>query len=68
MVIIYASFAKAIMDFNIVLTKDEVIGLLNILNELPTKTGVYPIIQKIGQQANEQSKQLSQPNPESAQA
>lgn len=42
------------MDLNITLTRDEVQSLVNILGELPTKTGVFPLAVKIKTQADEQ--------------
>lgn len=33
------------------LTVDEVNGILNVLGDLPTKAGAWPLVQKIRQQA-----------------
>ena len=38
------------------LTVQEVNALLGVLGELPTKTGVFPIADKVKQQAEEQLK------------
>jgi len=37
------------------LTADEVQGILTVLNDLPTKTNAWPLVQKIEQQVAEQT-------------
>jgi hypothetical protein len=37
------------------LTADEVQGILNVLNDLPTKTNAWPLVQKIETQVAEQT-------------
>jgi hypothetical protein len=44
------------MELTLKLTRDEVQGLMNILGELPTKSGVFPLAVKIKVQADEQLK------------
>lgn len=44
------------MDIELKLTVNEVNALLQVLGELPTKTGVFPLAVKIKQQADEQVK------------
>lgn len=47
------------MDIKLVLTDQEVNAILQVLGDLPTKTGVFPLIQKIQSQGNEQLKEQS---------
>lgn len=42
------------MEITLTLTVEEVNGVLNVLNELPTKSGAYPLVMKIKQQAESQ--------------
>jgi hypothetical protein len=42
------------MEIELKLTRDEVQGLMNILGELPTKSGVFLLAVKIKQQADAQ--------------
>lgn len=44
------------MDIELKLTVNEVNALLQVLGELPTRTGVFPLAVKIKQQADEQVK------------
>jgi hypothetical protein len=37
------------------LTADEVQGILNVLNDLPTKSNAWPLVQKIEAQVAEQT-------------
>lgn len=46
------------------LTKDEGASLLHLLAELPSKTGVYPLLVKMNDQANEQQQQKADSKPE----
>jgi hypothetical protein len=41
-------------EINLVLTIEEVNALLNVLGELPTKTGAWNLVVKIKQQAETQ--------------
>ena len=41
-------------EINLVLTIEEVNGLLGVLGELPTKTGAWNLVVKIKQQAEAQ--------------
>jgi len=43
-------------NINLNLSVDEVNGILQVLGELPTKTGAYVLLMKIKQQADEQVK------------
>lgn len=49
------------MDIDLKLTVNEVNALLQVLGELPTKTGVFPLAVKIKQQADEQVKAQETP-------
>jgi hypothetical protein len=51
-------------DMNLNLEPNEVQFIVNVLGELPSKTGAFPLLQKIVEQANAQ--QPSQPEPEAA--
>ena len=42
------------MDLHITLTVDEVNGILQVLGDLPTKSGAYPLVMKIKEQAEPQ--------------
>lgn len=42
------------MDLNITLTVDEVNAILQVLGDLPTKTGAFPLVMKIKSQAEAQ--------------
>ena len=42
------------MDLNLTLTVDEVNGILQVLGDLPTKSGAYPLVMKIKEQAEPQ--------------
>lgn len=43
-------------EINLTLTLDEVNAILQVLGELPTKTGAYPLVVKIKEQADAQVK------------
>jgi hypothetical protein len=45
---------ERIMEITLKLTADEVNGILNVLGELPTKTGAYVLLMKIKEQAETQ--------------
>jgi len=49
------------MDIELKLTVNEVNALLQVLGELPTKTGVFPLAVKIKSQADEQAKAQETP-------
>ena len=49
------------MDIDLKLTVNEVNALLQVLGELPTKTGVYPLAVKVKTQADEQVKEKETP-------
>jgi hypothetical protein len=49
------------MELTLKLTRDEVQGLMNLLGELPTKSGVFPLAVKIKAQADEQVKAQETP-------
>lgn len=53
---------------NIELTVEQVNQLLNLLGELPTKTGIWPLLNYIQVQAQNQVNTVAQPSPESAPA
>ena len=42
------------MEINLTLTKEEASYIVNVLAELPTKTGAWTLIQKINAQAEPQ--------------
>jgi len=42
------------MELRLVLTVDEVNGILQVLGDLPTKSGAYPLVMKIKEQADPQ--------------
>jgi hypothetical protein len=42
------------MDLHLTLTVDEVNGILQVLGDLPTKSGAYPLVMKIKEQAEPQ--------------
>ena len=48
------------MDLNLKLTQEEVGFLMNVLGELPTKTGSWTLIQKVKEQVEPQ---LPPPEP-----
>ena len=53
------------MDLNLILTQEETLFLVNVLLELPTKTGAWTLITKIRAQAEPQlppSDQLKEEN------
>ena len=43
-------------DLNLNLTRDEIGFILQVLGQLPTSSGAYPLVQKIQQQAEPQLK------------
>lgn len=49
------------MEINLKLHIDEVNLILQVMGDLPSKTGVFPLMQKIQAQGNEQ---LPPPEPE----
>lgn len=49
------------MEVELKLTVDEVNAILNVLGELPTKSGAFPLAVKIKQQAEAQ---LPKPEPQ----
>lgn len=42
------------MELTLKLTVDEVNGILQVMGDLPTKTGAFPLVMKIKQQADAQ--------------
>ena len=42
------------MELNLKLTVEETQGILNVLGDLPSKTGAWPLIVKIKEQAEAQ--------------
>jgi hypothetical protein len=48
-------------EINLVLSAQEVNGILQVLGDLPTKSGAYVLLIKIKQQAEEQAAQQEQP-------
>ena len=42
------------MELNLTLTVEEVNAILQVLGDLPTKTGAYPLVMKIKGQAEPQ--------------
>jgi len=42
------------MELHLTLTIDEVNGILQVLGDLPTKSGAYPLVMKIKEQAEPQ--------------
>jgi hypothetical protein len=48
------------MELTLKLTVDEVNAILQVMGDLPTKTGAFPLVMKIKQQADAQM----EPKPE----
>lgn len=46
------------VQVNLILPLDELNAVLNLLGELPTKTGIYPVLIKLKLQAEEQLKNI----------
>jgi hypothetical protein len=42
------------MEITLKLSVEEVNGILQVLGDLPTKTGAFPLVMKIKEQADEQ--------------
>ena len=42
------------MELTLKLTVEEVNGILQVMGDLPTKTGAFPLVMKIKQQADAQ--------------
>jgi hypothetical protein len=42
------------MELHLTLTVEEVNGILQVLGDLPTKSGAYPLVMKIKEQAEPQ--------------
>ena len=42
------------MELTLKLTVDEINAILQVMGDLPTKTGAYPLVMKIKAQAEEQ--------------
>jgi hypothetical protein len=42
------------LELNLTLTVEEVNAILQVLGDLPTKTGAYPLVMKIKEQAEAQ--------------
>ena len=42
------------MELHLTLTIEEVNGILQVLGDLPTKSGAYPLVMKIKEQADPQ--------------
>ena len=42
------------MEIKLTLTVEEVNGILQVLGDLPTKSGAYPLVMKIKEQAEPQ--------------
>ena len=42
------------MELHLTLTIEEVNGILQVLGDLPTKSGAYPLVMKIREQAEPQ--------------
>ena len=42
------------MELHLILTIEEVNGILQVLGDLPTKSGAYPLVMKIKEQAEPQ--------------
>ncbi len=64
MTITYVNFAKAIMDYKVILGGSEWKAITDVLNEMPTKSGFYPIVVKIVSQLNNPTSDEKQSNPE----
>jgi len=45
---------------NLTLTKEEIQYIMNVLGELPTKSGAWPLILKIKEQAEQQLQEPSE--------
>ena len=42
------------MELHLTLTVEEINGILQVLGDLPTKSGAYPLVMKIKEQAEPQ--------------
>lgn len=51
------------MDVKLNLHVDEVNAILSVLGDLPTKSGAYPLVMKIKQQAENQVNEESNTEP-----
>ena len=51
------------MNISLSLSVEEVNAILGVLGDLPTKTGAFPLVMKIKEQADSQ---VAQANPEPA--
>lgn len=51
-------------DFNLTLTAEEINIVLSVLGDLPAKTGIWPLLVKIKEQAEAQVKQAETPAAE----
>ena len=50
------------MDINLRLTSEEVNGIINVLENLPTKSGAYPLVMKIKFELEEQTAKKEESN------
>lgn len=48
------------MEMTLTLSVDEINAILQVLGELPTKSGAFPLVVKIKQQADEQMSKSGQ--------
>lgn len=48
------------MDIKLILTIEEVQGLINLMGETPAKLGFFPLMDKIKTQTNEQTQNNTQ--------
>ena len=52
------------MDIDLKLTADEVNGIMNVLGNLPTSSGAYPLLVKIKMQLDAQIAPAEEPKQE----
>jgi hypothetical protein len=51
------NFWRKKLELTLKLTVEEVNGILQVMGDLPTKTGAFPLVMKIKQQADAQVEQ-----------
>jgi hypothetical protein len=61
--ILMATFWRRKLELTLKLTVDEANFVLQVLGELPTKSGAFPLVMKIKQQADAQVEQKPETPP-----
>lgn len=52
------------MELTLKLTVEEINGILQVMGDLPTKTGAFPLVMKIKAQADAQMPKAEEPKAE----